>query len=159
MRWEVFQESAPEIASVGFELLNRKIAYLATIKRDGSPRLHPVTSFIGDGMLFIFTEPTSPKIGDLLGDKRYALHCSISNEGPLIEFLVMGTAEVITDHDIRNRAFKIAKSPVVTANYVLFEYLVESVLLVGYDENGQPIPRRWKIPETTSEAISPTSRT
>lgn len=147
MSWEVFQENAPELASVGFELLNRKIAYLATIKRDGSPRLHPVTPFIREGMLFIFTEPTSPKIGDLLGDKRYALHCSISSEGPLIEFLVMGTAEMITDPDIQNQAVRIAGSPVVTDRYLLFEYHVEHVLLVEYDDNGKPVPRHWKLPK------------
>ena len=61
------------MAALGFERLNRKVAYLATIKKDGSPRLHPVTPFIGNGMLFVFTEPSSPKIGDLRRDGRYAL--------------------------------------------------------------------------------------
>lgn len=144
MSRKVFQESAPEIASVGFELLNRRIAYLATIKRDGSPRLHPVTPFIGDGMLFIFTEPKSPKIGDLLGDKRYALHCSISSEGPLIEFLIMGTAEMIIDPDIRNQAVRIAESPVVAdsiyySNIMLIMYYWSNMTIMGnpFLENGK----------------------
>jgi hypothetical protein len=62
MSWKPFQEASPELAQLVQERLNGKIAYLATLKKDGSPRLHPVTPFIGNGMLFIFTEPSSPKI-------------------------------------------------------------------------------------------------
>ena len=92
MSWKAFEIASPELASLGFEKLNRKIAYLAMIKKDGSPRLHPITPFIGNGMLFMFTEPSSPKIQVLRQDGRYALHCSVSREGPFIEFLVSGNA-------------------------------------------------------------------
>jgi hypothetical protein len=88
MSWKDFEEQTPPIASRGYDMLNRRIAYLATLKKDGSPRLHPETPFIGNGMLLMFTEPSSPKIRDL----RYTLHCSVNRkEGePLVEFLVEG---------------------------------------------------------------------
>ena len=106
MSWKDFEEQAPPIASRGYDRLNRRIAYLATLKKDGSPRLHPVTPFIGNGMLFMFTEPSSPQIRDLRRDRRYTLHCSVNRkEGePLVEFLVEGTAEIINDADVRRQA-------------------------------------------------------
>ena len=79
MSWKDFEEDSPELASLGFEKLNRKITYLAMSKKDGSPRLNPVTPFIENGMLFIFTEPSSPKIQDLRWDGRYAMHSAVSH--------------------------------------------------------------------------------
>ena len=145
MSWDEFEEYAPSLAEVGFTKLNRKIAYLATLKKDGSPRLHPVTPFIGNGMLFIFTEPSSPKIGDLRRDDRYALHCSVDRaEGEsLTEFLITGRARIITDEMVRAEAMNIAYSPVLTPDYVLFEFEVDRVLLVEYDQEGKRRVQRW----------------
>ena len=143
MSWKEFEEESPELASLGFEKLNRKIAFLAMIKMDGSPRLHPVTPFIENGMLFMFTEPSSPKIRDLRRDGRYAMHCSVSREGPLIEFLVSGNAEEISDSIVREQAENIAAVPVVDDSYALFEFQVKRVLVVEYDEERKPVVRRW----------------
>ncbi|MGH2405330.1 MAG: pyridoxamine 5'-phosphate oxidase family protein, partial [bacterium] len=52
------------------------MAYLATLRGDGAPRVHPVTPIVGEGRLFLFMEPTSPKGHDLRRDGRYALHSS-----------------------------------------------------------------------------------
>lgn len=148
MSWKEFEERATAMASLGFERLNRKVAYLATLRKDGSPRLHPVTPFIGNGMLFIFTEPSSPKIRDLRCDGRYVLHCSVDRkEGePLVEFLVSGTAQAINDVDVRRQAAeKIAASPVVTKDYVLFEFRIDNALLVQYDDEGKRTVQRWRL--------------
>jgi len=132
MSWKVFETSAPALASLGFEKLNCKIAYQATLKKNGSPNLHPVTPFIGNGMLFMFTEPSSPKIRNLRRDGRYALHCSVDRkEGePLKEFLVTGIAKIITDRTVRKAAANLAASPVLTKEYVLFEFQISKVLAV-----------------------------
>lgn len=144
-RWQEFEASAPQMASVGFEKLNRKIAYLATLKRYGAPNLHPVTPFIGDGMLFIFTEPSSAKIRDLRRDGRYALHSSVERAKgePLVEFLVTGTVRVIEDPKVRVSAERIAASPVVIDTYVLFEFHLRRALLVEYDEHGDRHIQCW----------------
>ncbi len=144
MSWRVFEEASPELARLGYEKLNRKIAYLATLKKDGSPRLHPVTPFIANGMLFIFTEPSSPKIQDLSRDGRYALHCTVGGEGPLIEVLVSGEAVVISTPRVREQqAESIAAPPVVIDSYVLFEFQVKRVLVVEYDEERKPVVHLW----------------
>ena len=148
MSWKVFEEDSPELARLGYEKLNRKITYLATLKKDGSPRLHPVTPFIGNGMLFIFTEPSSPKIQDLRRDGRYAMHCAVGGEGPLIEILVSGEAVVISNPSVREQAESIAASPVVIDRYVLFEFQVKRVLVVEYDEERKPVIRRWSREKT-----------
>lgn len=145
MSWKIFAEKSPELAAVVYEKLNRKIAYLATLKKDGSPRLHPVTPFIGNGMLFIFTEPSSPKIRDLQRDGRYALHGSVGGEGPLVEILVSGEATAIANQQVRRQqAERIAASPVVEDSYFLFEFQVAQVLVVQYDEARKPVVSRWK---------------
>ena len=148
MSWKVFEEDSPELGRLGYEKLNRKITYLATLKKDGSPRLHPVTPFIGNGMLFIFTEPSSPKIQDLRRDGRYAMHCAVGGEGPLIEILVSGEAVVISNPSVREQAESIAASPVVIDRYVLFEFQVKRVLVVEYDEERKPVIRRWSREKT-----------
>jgi hypothetical protein len=147
MSWKEFEEESPELASLGFEKLNRKIVYLAMIKKDGSPRLHPITPFIENGMLFMFTEPSSPKIRDLRRDGRYAMHCSVSREGPLIEYLISGNAEEISDSIVRKQAESIAAAPVVNDSYVLFEFRVKRVLVVGYDEEKNKVIRHWSAKE------------
>jgi len=144
MSWKEFEEESPELASLGIEKLNRKIVFLAMIKMDGSPRLHPVTPFIENGMLFMFTEPSSPKIRDLRRDGRYAMHCSVSREGPLIEFLVSGNAEEISDSIVREQAENIAAVPVVDDSYALFEFQVKRVLVVEYDEERKKVVRLWR---------------
>lgn len=143
MSWKLFEDASPALASLVFERLNRKIAYLATLRRDGSPRLHPVTPFIGSGMLFIFTEPSSPKIRDLRRDSRYALHCSVGGDGPLIEVLVSGNVEVVSDPAVRAQALDIAHSPVPAEDYVLFDFQIAHVLVVSYDEHKNRTVQRW----------------
>jgi hypothetical protein len=144
MSWKTFEENCPELATLGFDRLHKKIGYLALLNKDGSPRLHPITPFIGNGMLFMFTEPTSPKIRDLRRDGRYALHCSVSREGVLIEYMVYGNAEVVSDPSVRANAEKVAASPVITDSYVLFDFQVERVLVVEYDEERKKLVRRWQ---------------
>jgi len=144
MSWQEFAMSSPNLAGIVRERLDRKIAYLATIRKDGSPRLHPVTPFIGEGMLFIFTEPSSPKIRDLRRDGRYALHCAVGAGGePLVEVMVSGRATNITDLEIRGRAARYAASPVVLDSYFLFEFQLRHVLVVEYDMQRKPVVRHW----------------
>jgi len=145
MSWKAFEDSAPGLAQLACEKLDRKIAYLATLRKDGSPRLHPVTPFIGDGMLFIFTEPSSPKIRDIQRDGRYALHCAVGGGGPLVEVLLSGDAVQITDPNVRAQAEKIASSPVVIDSYFLFEFTIARVLVVEYDQERKPVVRRWVL--------------
>jgi hypothetical protein len=68
-------------------------------------------------MLFIFTEPSSPKIQDLRRDGRYAMHCTVGGEGPLIEILVTSEAAVITAPRVREQAVTCSQPSVVLSIY------------------------------------------
>ncbi len=57
--WNEFAEAAPEIAALGLKQFEKfHIAYLATVRKDGSPRVHPVSPIFADGRLFVATAPT-----------------------------------------------------------------------------------------------------
>ena len=144
LRWADFAAEAPRLEAFGRRRLERRIAYLATIRADGSPRVHPVSPLIGAGCLAIYMEPTSPKVADLRRDARYALHCSVEdNEGGEGEFYVSGRAEEIIDAQRRIEAAGWAEAagydPV--NRHVFFEFKLGYVLATTYDEG--PKRERW----------------
>jgi hypothetical protein len=146
MSWRKFEEGAPELASLGADLLNKKIAYLATTEKDGSPRVHPVRPFIGEGRFFLFIDRKSPKRRDLLRDGRFALHCSVfQTNGPSTEFLVSGIASFTDDPDVRDVAYRVVGHD-LPDQYALFEFYFERVTVTEYDEERTPMRRRWSSP-------------
>lgn len=145
MSWHDVETSDPQLAAFGRERLAGRVAYLGTIRRDGWPRVHPVTPIIGEGRLFVFMEPTSPKGKDLDRDGRFALHAGVEdNEGGEGELTVSGRAVRLTDLASREAAAGAASySP--ADRYVLFELLVERVQSTIY-EGGSPVRREWTRP-------------
>ena len=146
MSWKTFESQSPEIAEFGTARLHNKVAYLATIRKDGSPRVHPFTPIIGEGHFFVFMEPTSPKGHDLRRDPRFAAHCSVSDtSGKSGEFIVTGKAKFVSEPELRALAVRV--SPYKPAErYVLFEFDIESAVMTEYVD-GQAVHKRWKISE------------
>jgi hypothetical protein len=72
--WDEFAAAAPEMARRGLEMLAVPVAYLATVRRDGSPRIHPVCPHLAEGRMYVVIGEESPKRFDLANDGRYALH-------------------------------------------------------------------------------------
>src|SRR5690242_8269078 len=143
MSWKVLEESNPALAQFGAERFSTEIAYLATIRKDGSPRVHPVTPIIGEGRLFLFMEPTSPKGNDLKRDRRYALHCAVENSaGGEGEFHVAGKATWVEDADIRAMAVRVS-SYAPRERYILFELGVEFAASTVY-QGDVPVRRQWR---------------
>ena len=66
LSWQDFANTQPELAVSGEASFKEGVAFLATIRKDGSPRVHPVDPDVIDGHLLVFMEPTSPKGHDLL---------------------------------------------------------------------------------------------
>lgn len=144
--WQEFSAAAPALAAFGAKRLASGVAYLATLRADGSPRVHPVSPFIGGGRLFLYMEPTSPKGGDLRRDPRYSLHCSVEGtDGGGGEFAISGRAMLIADSDLRAIAFQAAESMGYSPKerYILFELSVENSLSTIYPD-GRPERERWK---------------
>jgi hypothetical protein len=146
MIWQHFESQAPDLASRGTALLHRQIAYLATLQRDGAPRLHPVRPVLGAGHLFVFIDRASPKRKDLQHDGRYALHCAVfEGNGLSAEFLLMGSASEDNSRVLREKAER-AWGGAVPEKYSLFTFSVEKALLTTYSEDRQPVRQRWSAP-------------
>ena len=146
MSWKTIEEQQPDLAAFAKERLHNKVAYLATIRKDGSPRVHPFTPIIGEGHFFVFMEPTSPKGHDLRRDERYAIHCSVTDtNGKSGEVILTGKAKFIEDPALRALAVRIC--PYKPADrYILFEFDIESAATTEYPD-GEPVRKHWKINE------------
>src|SRR3954452_1859470 len=96
--WPEFAAAEPALASNIRALLQQYgpgLGYLATVRADGGPRVHPVSPVITDEGLFCFVID-SPKRRDLERDGRYALH-SFPPEESDDEAYVAGRARPVTD--------------------------------------------------------------
>jgi Pyridoxamine 5'-phosphate oxidase len=145
MSWKALAEAAPDLATFGAERLHDQVGYLATLKPDGAPRLHPVRPVVAGGRLFVFTEATSPKVRDLERDGRYALHCTATSVQPwdLREFAVEGTARRVDDHVARATA-NTGTSFQRDERFLLFELVVETAMSTQYGPDGRPYRQRWR---------------
>jgi hypothetical protein len=140
--WQEFTQQAPELAAFGKTRFQSEVAYLGTLRPDGSPRVHPVTPIMGE-QLFLFMEPTSPKGKDLQRDGRYALHCSVENSsGGGGEFYVKGRATLSTDPLVRQQALTV--SPYKPEDrYILFVLTVEAAFMNVY-RDGKSNHQSWQ---------------
>jgi len=143
--WIEFAQQAPELAAFGKARFQSGVAYLGTLRKDGSPRVHPVTPIVGE-QLFLFMEPTSPKGKDLQRDARYTLHSSVENSsGGDGEFFVRGRAILTADPLIREQAVQ-AATYVPQDRYIVFMFTIEFAFMNIYVD-GKPVSRRWQSPE------------
>lgn len=146
INWAQFAAVAPALASFGKQRLEKRIAYFATIRPDGSPRVHPVSPFLAEDHLFVYMEPTSPKGHDLRRDARYCMHCAVEdNSGGQGEFLIRGQAAEVKDSKTREQAFDVARAIGYNPQerYILLELRIDEATMTVYQE-GEPKRRRWK---------------
>jgi hypothetical protein len=141
LTWGAFAEQAPELAEAGRALLYQfgpGLAYLATVRPDGGPRLHPVCVNLVEGGLYSLVVP-SPKRLDLLRDGRFALH-SFSSPTVDDEFFLAGRA---IHHENASLVAKVRTAQQVTGattsdTEALFEYQLERALYSRYKPRGEP---------------------
>jgi hypothetical protein len=151
MRWEGFAAAAPELERVARERLYRfgpGLAYLATIRPDGGPRLHPVCPAITTGGLYLEIG-RSPKYHDLLRDPRVALH-SFPDPDVDDECLIYASATEVLDASV-HAAVRAAQAAVgVSADEMagLFELAIDRVLLSTYGPRPSWPPEYtvWRAP-------------
>jgi hypothetical protein len=144
MSWKELKYASPRLADFGEIRFKTEVAYLGTIKKDGSPRVHPVTPIVADEHLFLFMEPTSPKGHDLRRDGRFALHSSVADSsGAGGEFLVTGKARSVEDSVLRSIAEAHASYDPAD-RYILFELQIDTAFSTIYGEDGDPVSARWK---------------
>lgn len=140
--WADFEADAVELAEFVASRLHGHPGYLATVDHRGAPRVHPVTPIIGDGFLFLFMEPTSPKGRDLRERRSYALHNGVHDDsGTSGECALRGNALPLDDPALRRTA-EAASTYDPADRYVLFMLGIEDVVVTEYSDHG-PRRRRW----------------
>ena len=140
--WLELEAAAPEIAAFGAQRLDGKLAYLATVREDEKPRLHPVTPIIGAGHCFLFVEPSTPKAQDLLSSGWYSLHCAMNDSsGSSGEFILNGRVQAVTDGALRALAESVSNYR-PAARTVLFELSIYEAHAIDY-RFGRAHRRRW----------------
>ena len=138
----------PDLAEAGLALLHQfgvGLAFLATVRRDGGPRVHPICPQVLDGELYAFVVP-SPKRTDLERDGRYALHsfpCPDSEDA----FYLTGRARRVDDPAVRARLtaqFVEERAgqdiPEPDEQQLVFTFDIDRVLLTRTTGHGDPHP-------------------
>jgi hypothetical protein len=75
--WAKFANAEPDLAAFAWERMEGRIVYQATLRLDGGPRVHPVSPWLGAGLLCVSFRDTSPKMREVARDARYALHTAL----------------------------------------------------------------------------------
>ena len=102
-----------------------------------------VAPIIGGGRLFVFMEPTSPKVHDLHEREWYALQNGVPDTfGTGGEFYVSGQASLLDDLQLRTIASEAAMYQ-PEDRYALFELLIKEARCNGYGDVTLPDPGRW----------------
>ena len=145
LSWGEFASVEPDLAAFGADRLTAAPAYLATIRRAGMPRVHPVTPIFTPDGFYLYMEPTSPKARDLEERRLYSVHSGVpDNAGTGGEFSVSGTAIPVEDADLWSAVAK-AASYTPADRYVLFEFLVSEARCHGYGDVPLPTTKRWAL--------------
>jgi hypothetical protein len=149
--WSEFRTQRPDLARQGADLLYHYgvgLAFLATVRADGGPRLHPMCPLLTEAGLYAFIVP-SPKRGDLRRDGRYAMH-SFPLEDNEDAFYLSGTASYVADSAARDRlarqfAEERSASPPGEEQH-LFEFHVGAAMLTRTTGHGDPRPQHtvWR---------------
>lgn len=158
--WSDFVTAAPRLASeirALFLQYGPGLGYLATVRPDGGPRVHPVSPVIADGGLFCFLID-SPKRHDLERDGRYALHAFPPDDCD-DEAYLSGTAVPVTEQFLITRLAR-EHNAAPDGDWLLFELSIDVAMLVRRNQppaadtaqnTGQPERTVWRA-ETSSAA-------
>lgn len=140
--WAEFERGDAQLAVFGRERLDGRVSFHATLRRDGSPRVHPVETWIAAGLLMVRFRRQSPKVREVARDARYALHSPMDNpDGVGGEFLVRGWMEQISpDHPAAIEFARATPTPLA-----FFALSVEEAVGTTYEgADRDPVYRRWR---------------
>jgi hypothetical protein len=141
--WAEFANGDPELAAFGLGRIKGRIVYQATLRLDGSPRVHPVSPWIGAGLLCVSFRASSPKLREVARDARYALHSSLPWEdhaGEHGEFMARGWLEQISP----SHPAVIARPGDTPYDLAHFTCSIEEAVATEYTGDELPVYRRWK---------------
>lgn len=152
--WTAFALREPGLAAAGRKLLYQfgvGLAFLATVRPDGGPRVHPMCPLIAETGLFAFLIP-SPKRADLHRDGRYAMHSFPADENE-DAFSLTGLARPADDRNLRRTLEAqfleergLREPPDGFGEQEVFVFEIERCLYTVTTGHGDPHPRHtvWR---------------
>jgi hypothetical protein len=156
--WTQFAQQETALAAAGrgqFYQHGLGLGFLATVRGDGGPRVHPVCPVISAAGLHVLILP-GPKLGDLRRDGRYSLHSeTVAPPRQDDGFAVTGRATEIADQG----AWEVVRDQVIADfgelwpdydKLALFELSLANCLLTLTEPDG-PFPKGptiWKAPRS-----------
>jgi pyridoxamine 5'-phosphate oxidase-like protein len=148
--WKEFAAAEPDLAETGRSLLFQfkvGLAFLATVRSDGAPRLHPVCPVLSGDRLFVLITPLSPKRRDLLRDGRYALQSFPQPKAGSDEFFIAGTAVLVDDPTTRANILRDA-AHMADVSETTFELSIDRVMHTRWEHvltpQMRPIHTKWR---------------
>jgi Pyridoxamine 5'-phosphate oxidase len=150
--WKAFADAAPALAETGRALLTQfgvGLAFLATVRGDGGPRVHPVCPVLSEDRLFVLITPGSPKRADLARDGRYALQTFPQPKAGSDEFYLAGVAQLVADAPTRQAVMRDARHQTDAAE-VVFELTIERAMHTRWEHaltpQMRPRQEKWRAP-------------
>jgi len=140
MHWSDIEQAQPGLAKLAHDrLIGPGVVLVATVRRDGTPRLSPVEPLILDGDLWLSMMWHSAKALDLLRDPRILVHNIIaSRSGTDGEFKIRGTARQEDEPRLQRRYADTVASTLgwdpEPGKFHLFAVDIEHTAVISYDE-------------------------
>jgi Pyridoxamine 5'-phosphate oxidase len=145
MTWRELELAAPDIAKPGKTRLDEtRVALLATLRKDGSPRISPIEPFFAEGHLLFGAMAWTLKARDLDRDPRCTLHSHVTgpNEGEP-ELKLYGRA-IEADDDLRAACPSGWWTDQPSEAARVFSLSIEEAAFVIWDlEGGEMTVKRW----------------
>jgi hypothetical protein len=152
--WSEFTNAAPSLAAAIRAALHQYgagLGYLATIRPDGGPRIHPVSPAVVGGGLYCCLLDT-PKRRDLDRDGRYALHAFPAEETD-DEASVRGSARLVTDPGVVRRVAAQLRAE-TRLDWWLYELTVDTALFVRREDESQQLWTDPRRPRRVVESVA-----
>lgn len=148
MRWYDVENAQPRLAQLGRQRLTEPgVVLVATIRKDGTPRLSPVEPVIMDGDLWLSMMHGSTKARDLMRDERILVHSIVTNrDGAEGEFKIRGRVVRETDTTVHERYAELVVRTLgwqpVPGKFHLFAVRIDAITYIRYD-NGDQYVTTW----------------
>jgi hypothetical protein len=142
--WADFATAEPLLATAIRTLVCQYgpgLGYLATVRPDGGPRIHPVSPVITDNGLFCFVL-ASPKRHDLDRDGRYSLHSFPATDSD-DEAYLSGRAALVTDPAVVAQLATTMRAA-AGVDWKLYELTVDVAMVVQHDTPTTSTRTVWK---------------
>jgi hypothetical protein len=145
MPWRDLELVAPEIAQPGKARLQEvRVAFLATLRKDGSPRISPVEPYFAEGHLLFGAMAWTLKVRDLERDARCSLHSAITGPNEREGELKLYGRAIEADDEVRAASTDGWWTEEPSESARVFSLSIEEAAFVTWDyERGEMTLRRW----------------